>query len=144
LTMPEGVPLVVDELEVPPVDVEFCAARAWAAAINACESVSAAEPFVAVVPEVPAVELVVVAEFVAAVVAVVAVVAAGVVLVGVPVDAVFVVPTAALLDVVLTGAAVRKLTVIFAPSTFAVLDSDTTVGAGAVLLGTVILESNSV
>jgi hypothetical protein len=139
--LPEEVPLVVDELEVPPVDVEFCAARAWALAINACEAVSAPAPFVTAAPEVPAVELVVAGEVV---VAVVAVVAAGVVLVGVPVDAVFVVPTAVLLDVMVAGAADRKSTVIFAPSTFAVLDADTTVGAGVVLLGTVILESNSV
>ena len=32
----EVIPLVVDQLVVPPVDVEFCAAKACALAINAC------------------------------------------------------------------------------------------------------------
>ncbi len=110
----KDVPLVADQTEVPPVDVEFCAARAWALAINACWAVCPDAPFVTVIPDVPDIELVVAVE-----------VAVGVVVV--PVDAALVVPIEVLLDVVPVGTAANQSTVIFTPPMLALLEPDTTV-----------------
>jgi hypothetical protein len=112
----------VDELELPPLDVEFCAARAWALSINACaaEVVEVRDDVPDVVDEEAVLD---VPDFVVVVVALVE--AAGVVLVVVPVDAVLVVPTAVAVDVKLEGTADSQSTVTLAPSTFALLDFDT-------------------
>jgi hypothetical protein len=131
LVILEEVPLVLDELDVPVLDVEFCAAKAWALSINACAAeeidVGVDKPEVVdeeAVFDVPDVVLVVAVEFVAMVAAVEV---AGVVLGVVAVDAVVVVPTAVAFDVMLEGTADSQSTVTFTPLTTALLAFDTAV-----------------